>query len=1157
MICCLVLLFVIPISRAQIPVQVNKSYSNLRIKKIPVSADTLRFDSLSVIPKTFIIQDVADSAYSLNLIDAFLVWKIRPVKDSIFITYRVFPYKLNAVTQRLNFDSIGYKFYAKPFSFGKNEEPNSNNLFDFGNLQHNGSFGRAISFGNSQDAVVNSNFNLTLNGMLGDSIEINAAITDNNLPLQPDGTTQQLNEFDQVFLQFKKRNWQLSLGDIDIRQKQNYFLNFYKRLQGLSFETRNSLSRNSSSTTLVSGSIAKGKFTRNIFQGLEGNQGPYHLTGANNELFFVILAGTERIFIDGQLLQRGEDQDYVINYNTAELTFTPRRMITKDSRIQVEFEYADRNYLNANLYVTQGFEFNKKLKVYLAAFNNNDAKNSQINQELDQKQIAFLGEIGDSVQKAFYPSAVKDSSFDASKILYEKNYYSTGTGIDSFYVYSTNTSIARYDLAFSDLGPGKGNYIPDFNGANGKVFKFLMPVAGVKQGNYEPVIKLIAPKKQQLVSLGADYNINDGTSIKSEIAMSNYDVNTFSGKDHGDDIGLAAKILFGNSRLLKSSGSKKLQLISNIDYEYVNKKFKPLERLRYVEFSRDWGLGSQTQPATENIIRASAKLQDINNNTFSYELMNYNRSDNYNGFQQNLLQISKWKGWQFNNQLSFTGFNDILTKGNFFKPVIDLSKEFKKLNDYRIGFRYAVEKNKTEDKSADTLTAQSFSFETYSAYLKSSESKKNRYGINFFTRSDKYPSGTNFIRGDRSMNVNLQSELLANKKHQLFFNATFRKLKVLDSVSRQKADETILGRVEYLINEWKGLVNGNVLYELGTGQEQKRDFVYLEVPAGTGQFAWIDYNGDGIQQLNEFEEALFTDQKKYIRIFTPTIQFVKANYITFNYSMRINPRALLNNNNMNGFKKIISRTNFQSSMQVNKKSIAEGKTEFNPFKYNLSDTALITSASVLLNTFSFNRFSGKWGFDISNLRNRGKVLLTYGYESRKLNDWNLKFRWNISGSITLDMSAKKGLSGLYTPSFKNRNYELDIRSVEPKLVFIQGTKFRLAAGYKLDNKKNSPLYGEEKSTSNSVNVETKYNVLQNSSVTARFTFNNIDYKYPANTTVGYIMLDGLLPGSNYLWNIDFTKRLLNALELNFQYEGRKPGSSRTVHIGRASIRALL
>jgi hypothetical protein len=82
--------------------------------------------------------------------------------------------------KRIDFDSVVKYTIIKPYD-DPVTTPNKG-IFNFGNIEYNGSFGRGLAFGNNQDAVVNSNFNLQLNGMLADSIEIAAAITDNNIP---------------------------------------------------------------------------------------------------------------------------------------------------------------------------------------------------------------------------------------------------------------------------------------------------------------------------------------------------------------------------------------------------------------------------------------------------------------------------------------------------------------------------------------------------------------------------------------------------------------------------------------------------------------------------------------------------------------------------------------------------------------------------------------------------------------------------------------------------------------------------------------------------------------------------------------------------------------------------------------------------------------
>jgi len=1129
--------------------------TNLKRKKI-AAIGSIYIDSLIVVPNTAIVSGFDTSYYSVDEVSSLLTWKKPIVLDSVTIIYRVFPLQLGAVIRRTNYDSIKNKFVSQSFIFNRYPKTSlTNELFDFGTtININGSYGRSIGFGNNQDAVFNSQLNLQVNGMVGDSIRLDAVITDNNIPIQPDGSTRQINEFDKVLLQFKKKGWEISMGDIDLLQNQNYFLHFYKRLQGFSYQRQALSAKDGTDKLLVSGAIARGRFTRNIFQGQEGNQGPYRLQGANNEMYFVVLANTEKVFIDGELLQRGQDLDYIIDYNTASITFTPKRLITLDKRIQIEFEYSDKNFLNSLMYVSEEKVFNKRFKFNVAAYDNSDAKNSPINQTLDNKQKQFLANLGDSVQNAFYSSAFRDT-FSTKKILYAR--IKSPLCTDSIYQYSTNSDSAIYNLNFVEVSNYKGNYIPLFNGINGNVYQWVAPVNGVPQGNYEPALFLVTPRKQQLVTLGTEYKIDSSTIVKVAMAFSNYNANTYSSKNKNNDVGYAGKIdLVRNNKWY--THSKVLQVKTSMGYECVDSRFKPLEDLHGVEFARDWGLELTPAIANGHLPYASVEIRDDKNNFFLYNVSGYLRSDNYKGIKQSAQYNQKNKGWQYKANFNLTNNSTPYTKGYFLRPSVEISKVIPHLKNYTIGVSYSLEQNEQRNLSTDSLTSLSFANRTFSVFLQSNQKQNNHWSFTYSNRSNALPNLANLLTTDNSHTFNFLTELLENKKHHVRVNVTYRQLEGKNNkLCCQKPDRTLLGRLEYIVNEWKGRVKGRMLYETGAGQEQKKDFFYFEVPAGQGQYAWIDYNKDGIPQLNEFEISSFSDQAKYVRVFRPMNEYIKTNYTQLNYSLLFNPGAAAHTIQSSKFSSLLAKFSLQSSMQIDKKIVSDGNFQFNPFGEKITDTSLISLNTAVNNTLSFNRLSSSWGLDISNSLHYNKALLTYGFESLQFNEWALRGRVNIHQKYTITVTQKIGENNFYSPSFTNRNYQLQTINCEPEFIYTCSNLFRLRASYQFDVKRNLTFYGGEKSVISSFNFGGKFNAVNNTSLSGAITCSNIIFNGTPNTTISYIMLNGLSPGKNYLWNIEFTKRLINNLEINIGYEGRKPGETKVIHTGRATVRALL
>lgn len=1125
-----------------------------------VSADSMVLDSLSIAANSFFIEDVSDTAFTLYPEKALLVWKNKPAQDSVILHYRVLPvffakkyfHKSRAAIDTNIISYIFTKDDVLPNSIGSDSK-----------LDYNGSYARSISLGNNQDVVLNSNFNLQANGYILDSIKLEAAITDNTLPFQPEGNTQRLQEFDQILIRLSKGNHLLQLGDYNLESPPSYFLNYFKRVQGIYYQTAFNINKKSVNRFGLSGSVAKGQFARNIFQGTEGNQGPYKLTGNNGEQYFIVLAGTERVYVGGVPAERGENADYIINYNTAEITFMPRKMITKDSRIQVEFEYQNRNYLNSLFYAYDEVQVNDKWKIRLDAYSNQDAKNQPYLQTLDGNQKRFLSFIGDSIQNAYYPSIAPDT-FAANKILYKLiDTVVNGIVYDSVFVYSTNADSAQYSLAFSFVGANKGNYIISSTNANGRVYDWVAPVNGISQGNYKPAQLLITPKKQQVFVLNSKYKIDSLKSLEVEVAASNTDPNLFSKIDNVTHWGMASKLHYNELRFLgnkDSSGRKKYKWNNDISYEFVQQNFQAIAPYRNVEFGRDWNvpLLNNIKP-DEHLLFADTKIGSEKAGTLGYNFSYYNRVTQYEGYR-NILTYDyahdKLRAG-FKGNILFS--KDTFQHSRYERPSVYAEYQLKKMMHTFLGAKYEWERNQLRNIETDTLLPTSFYFDIATIYLRTNDQQPTRWKLNYFTRNDRLARHNNFIAQDRSHNVELSAGFNQWKNHRINFTGTYRELKVYDTIySTIKPEKTLLGRLEYNGNALKNVITLNTLYEFGSGQEQKRAYTYVEVPAGQGVYTWNDYNGDGVQQSNEFEVALYPDQKKFIKVFTPTNEYVKVNYVNFNFSLALEPGSYWEENKKTSFQKFLSRFSTQSSLQISNRVLStEGLKAYNPFVATLSDTSILLTNTSIGNNIYFNRANAKWGLDYNMLYTAGKQLLVYGVEGNDSRQHLYKLRWNISQPISINLQARHGNRSYNSALDDNRSYDVNYWSGEPSVTWLYRATFRTTASVKYEERKNDQQFGGEKATIQSANLEFRYSKPAIGVVQLRGTYSNIQYDGLVTNPVAFIMLDALQKGSNYLWYMNWERRVGKGIELSLEYEGRKPGQSNIIHTGRMSIRAIL
>ena len=475
------------------------------------------------------------------------IFRLYPADTEIIVNFQVFPKELKYSFYKFKKQDLSDKKYYKPIRITTKEfeSPSSSNL----NISGSKSF--SISIGNQEDMDFDQSLYLQLDGELSDKIFIKAQLSDNNSPIEPEGTTKKISELDKMYIKVYSGNYALSFGDFFCKFDDTHFANYDYKLEGVNFQLAGRNKFN------VSAAVSNGDFISYKFYGVEGKQGPYYLPGKTSSNV-KILSGTEKIYLNGKLLSRGDD--YTIDYNEGSLIFKNKNIITEDSYIIADYEYSAEDF-RSNLYLGSGnFSlFDNNAELFFKVLSNSNDKEKPLNYTFSSEDREILSQAGDDPVKARKSGANSVAVGDGNYIK-----------VDSHYEYVGFDSTGNYIVSFFYVGDGNGSYIK--SGFN----QFEWKENG--NGDYIPEIQLPMPEKNLNLDFGTKLNLGK-FSLYSEGIISNYDKNTFSKIDDEDDNGFALY----NELKFKSNIFSFGNTENSFFYRYIDKNFHPLTRTESAE----------------------------------------------------------------------------------------------------------------------------------------------------------------------------------------------------------------------------------------------------------------------------------------------------------------------------------------------------------------------------------------------------------------------------------------------------------------------------------------------------------------------------------------------------------------------------------------------
>jgi len=677
----------------------------------------------------------------------------------------------------------------------------------------------------------------------------------------------------------------------------------------------------------------------------------------------------------------------------------------------------------------------------------------------------------------------------------------------------------------------------------------LHEYVGALQGNYAPIVQLIAPTKIQIAVVNGSYNPTEKTQINFEAAASKNDLNLFSNLNDDDNDGIAGKLTI-DQHLIKNDSLWNLNVF--IDSDCISSNFRNIEGLYNPEFNRDWNLdqsnnnGIGNNLGNQTLLNSGIRIFHPEKGVINYQFEHLNFSDGFNGNKHTINANLFIDNLSVNTYTSVLNASSNINTSTFLRAYNKITYGMKKS---WIGIGLATEDNEQKNVITDSLTSLSQEFKSYEVFLGVGDSTKIFAEVGYKNRVNDSIRNNQLQKVNTSNTFYLDSKLIQKTNSNLSLYANYRTLNNEDETIED--EHSINSRLQYNQKLFKQIIQWTSIFETNSGSLAQQDFTYVEVEAGQGTYTWIDYNENGIQELEEFEIAQFQDQGKYIRVLLPNQVFIKTHQNRLSQTLTINPAQW--NVSKKKIEKFWSHFYNQTTYLIDRK-INRDNSSFNLNPFNDNGENQLGLQLNFRNVLFFNRGKQNYTTSYTHLSNRSRNVLSIGFIENNLRSNQLNFNHKIAENWLMNLLSSFDNNESISENFVSKNYNFDEARFNPKLSYLFNDNSRFDVFYQHATKENT--IGDLESL-----VQQKYGVsftLTNKdrgAINGEFNFFSNTFNGNTNTPVSYQMLEGLQPGKNFTWSLLAQKKITKFLDLNLSYFGRKTETSNTIHTGSIQLKA--